>query len=121
MTREAVTRQFFIDFLENLGDKSKRHEYAHDFYDDEEANVILADMFFAGQLELKWNLESHTLMLKPRIVIQCEGELKSALEKYGRIWARSSKFRKHNVLSVVFNDVLGLFVRVRKKKERDSR
>jgi len=81
MTREAVTRQFFIDFLENLGDNSGRHEQACDFYDEEDANMILVDMFFAGQLELKWNSETHKLMIKPCMVIQYGNKHKLALKR----------------------------------------
>jgi len=65
MTKEAVVRQFFMDFVENLG---------YDFdgweeFEDEECNMIIADLFFAGKLEIKWNPNKHSLMLKPEIVI----------------------------------------------------
>lgn len=65
MTKEAVVRQFFMDLMENLG----YHVDERKEFEDEENNLILADLFFAGKLELKWNPERHSLMLKPEIVI----------------------------------------------------
>ncbi|MCW3985151.1 MAG: hypothetical protein NWE91_01910 [Candidatus Bathyarchaeota archaeon] len=65
MTKEAVIRQFFSDFIENLGCKVNGYEE----FDEEECNMILTDLFFAGRLEIKWNPKAHTLMLKPKIVI----------------------------------------------------
>jgi len=65
MTREAVARQFFMDFLENLG-------YPVDSYkefEEEECNMILTDLFFDGRLEVKWNPKTGNLMLKPEITI----------------------------------------------------
>jgi len=61
MTKEAVVRQFFIDFLENLG----HHVNDYEEFEEEECNTILADLFFAGKLEIKWNTHDETLMLKP--------------------------------------------------------
>ena len=54
-----------MDLLENLGyHVDPRKEFV-----DEENNMILADLFFDGKLELKWNPELHSLMLKPEIEI----------------------------------------------------
>ncbi|MGB9134711.1 MAG: hypothetical protein WCC63_03885 [Candidatus Bathyarchaeia archaeon] len=65
MTKEAVVRQFFMDFVENLGYQvDERKEF-----EDEESNMILTDLFFAGKLEMKWNPKKHSLMLKPKITI----------------------------------------------------
>jgi hypothetical protein len=65
MTKEAVVRQFFMDFVENLG----YHVDERNEFEDEESNMILTDLFFAGKLEMKWNPKKHSLMLKPEIVI----------------------------------------------------
>lgn len=61
MTREAVARQFFTDFIENLGD-DYICEYA-ETCSDEECNWIIADYFFSGMLKIYWNPEKHRLML----------------------------------------------------------
>ena len=60
MTKEAIARQHFMDFLENLGDR----EYGYEEYSEEESDWILTDLFFSGLLVVKWNPEKHTLMLK---------------------------------------------------------
>lgn len=49
MTKDAVVRQFFLDFLENLGEYVDECEE----HDAEECNQILADLFFDGRLEIK--------------------------------------------------------------------
>lgn len=59
MTKEYVARQFFWDFMENLGDNYKND----DEQDVEEANFILADWFFSGLLEIKWDPEKHKLIV----------------------------------------------------------
>jgi hypothetical protein len=64
MTKEAIARQFFMDFLENLGERVDCYEE----FEEEECNMILTDLFFAGQLEVGWNPETNTLMLKPAII-----------------------------------------------------
>lgn len=68
MTTEAIARQYFIDFLENLGCHVKGYEE----FDEEESAMILADLFFAGRLEIKWNPEKDTLMVKPEMIIKIE-------------------------------------------------
>ena len=65
MTKEAVARQFFMDLMENLG----YHIDPRREFEEEENNMILTDLFFDGKLELKWNPELHSLMLKPEITI----------------------------------------------------
>ena len=65
MTKEAVVRQFFMDLMENLG----YHVDEREEFEDEECNMILTDLFFAGKLEMKWNPKKHSLMLKPEMVI----------------------------------------------------
>lgn len=80
MTKEAVVRQFFMDFIENLGD----HVDEKKEFEDEECNMILTDLFFAGKLEMKWNPKRHSLMLKPEIVIRTrEPKSKSNTESTG--------------------------------------
>lgn len=64
MTKKAVARQFFRDFIENLGDNVNSEEKF-----EEESTMIITEMFFAGQLELKWNPKTDTLMFKPTFVI----------------------------------------------------
>jgi hypothetical protein len=61
-TKEAVVRQYFRDFLENLGDC----EFDDDFdeLNDEESNQIISDAFFSGGLMISWSVKQHTLMLK---------------------------------------------------------
>lgn len=55
MTKEAVARQYFIDFVENLGEDYEYDcEYDQD-REEEEATLILADLFFSGLLEIKWD------------------------------------------------------------------
>ncbi|MGD0496195.1 MAG: hypothetical protein ABSB28_09190 [Candidatus Bathyarchaeia archaeon] len=46
MSKEAVARQFFLDFIENLGSEYE-DEYNQE-HDEEEANLILTDLFFSG-------------------------------------------------------------------------
>ena len=61
MTKEAVTRHFFLDFLENLGD----YEYDPDKgFAGEEGNMIIADFFFAGMMKLRWDPKKHMLRLE---------------------------------------------------------
>jgi uncharacterized protein YqkB len=36
--------------------------------------MILTDLFFDGKLELKWNPEEHSLMLKPEAVINVRAQ-----------------------------------------------
>lgn len=62
MTKEAIARQFFRDFLENLG--GYRYIDDLDEYDEEESNQIITDVFFSGGLTMKWDPKKHTLMLK---------------------------------------------------------
>jgi len=59
MTKESVARQFFWDFLENLGD-CPSHD---DEQTAEEANFILADWFFSGMLEIKWDPKKQNRIL----------------------------------------------------------
>ena len=49
MSKDAVVRQFFLDFLENLGD----HVGECQEYDEEERIQILADLFFDSRLHTK--------------------------------------------------------------------
>ena len=63
MSKEAIARQFFMDLIGNLGEQVDCFE---DF-EEEECNVILTNLFFDGQLEMKWNPETDTLMLKPTV------------------------------------------------------
>ena len=65
MIEEVVIRQYFLDFLENLG----HHVGNHEEYDEEECNQIIADLFFAGELEIKWNPQKRKLMLRPTKMI----------------------------------------------------
>jgi len=51
VTKEAVVRQFFIDFIENLG------ESLDDDYCQGEITLIPAELFFSGSLEIKWDPE----------------------------------------------------------------
>ena len=60
MTKEAVARQYFRDFLENLGD----HEHSCEEYCEEESNQIITETFFSGELIVRWDPSRHTLMLK---------------------------------------------------------
>lgn len=60
MTKETVAKQFFMDFIENLGD----YEYEHDqSFGEEEANSILTDLFFSGLMGIKWDSKEHKLIL----------------------------------------------------------
>jgi hypothetical protein len=61
-TKEAVVRQYFRDFLENLGDC----EFDDDFdeWTEEEGNQMISDAFFSGGLMIGWSVKQHTLMLK---------------------------------------------------------
>ena len=68
--RTVVTRQFFMDFLENLGEQVIDYEQLEE---EEECNQIIADLFFAGQMELKWNPETEKLMLKPTMILDISG------------------------------------------------
>jgi hypothetical protein len=70
MSKDAIVRQFFLDFLENLGD----HVDECEELDEEECTQILADLFFDGRLEIKWNAEAKKLMLKPTIVLEIENK-----------------------------------------------
>jgi hypothetical protein len=70
MSKDSVVRQFFLDLLENLGDHIDEYETR----DEEERNQILADLFFYGRLEIKWNAETKKLMLKPTIVLEIESK-----------------------------------------------
>ena len=65
MTKEAVVRQFFMDLLDNLG----YHVDPRREFEEEESSMILTDLFFDGKLELKWNPDLHSLMLKPELTI----------------------------------------------------
>ena len=61
MPKEAVARQFFTDFLENLGD----YEYdPHEGFGHEESHMIIAGFFFAGQMKLRWDPKRHVLVLE---------------------------------------------------------
>jgi hypothetical protein len=63
MTKEAVVKQFLWDLLENSGeDYDREGDFTN--YDKEEANWILADLFFAGLLEIAWNPKTKTLLLE---------------------------------------------------------
>ena len=80
MSKDAVVRQFFLDFIENLGDPVDEYQE----HDSEECNQILTDMFFDGRLEIKWNVKSKNLMLKPIFVLNVkdqEGMIMRALQK----------------------------------------
>lgn len=57
MTKEDVAKQFFWDFLENLGDSSDDERV------EEEANFVLTDLFFSGLLKVEWNPKTHSLGL----------------------------------------------------------
>ena len=61
MTREAVVRQFFLDFIENLGTEHEDEDITP--YVEEEASLVLTDLFFSGLLKLEWNAKKHTLRL----------------------------------------------------------
>lgn len=74
MSKEAVVKQFFMDFIENLGENIDEYEE----YDQEECNQILANMFFASNLEIKWNSKTERLMLKPTFVL----DIKRGDKKY---------------------------------------
>ena len=78
MSKDAVVRQFFLDFLENLGD----HVGECEERDDEERNQILADLFFDGRLEIKWNAETGKLMLKPTIVLDIEHKERTSKQSW---------------------------------------
>jgi hypothetical protein len=68
MSIEATTRQYFRDFLENLGD----HEYGYEEYSEEEGDQIITAAFFFGGLIIRWNPKKHTLMLK--IITKKDGD-----------------------------------------------
>jgi hypothetical protein len=74
LSKEAVVKQFFMDFIENLGENIDEYEE----YDQEECNQILANMFFASNLEIKWNSKTERLMLKPTFVL----DIKRGDKKY---------------------------------------
>jgi hypothetical protein len=59
LAKEAVARQYFMDFIENLGESFEDDVQL----DDEEANLTLTDLFFSGELELKLSPHEHTLLL----------------------------------------------------------
>lgn len=73
MAKSAVARQFFIDFIENLGD----HVDVEEEFEEEESIMILTDLFFGGELAIMWNPETDTLMLKPTT----EGKFKELCEE----------------------------------------
>ena len=56
MSKETVAKQFFTDFLENLGDNSD----VEDEMNAEEANFMLTDLFFAGLLDVGWDPKKNT-------------------------------------------------------------
>jgi len=62
MTKEAVARQFFMDFIENLGE-SYEDNYDQD-HNEEEANLILTDLSFSGLLEVERDPKKRTLLLQ---------------------------------------------------------
>jgi hypothetical protein len=64
VSKEAVARQFFLDFIENLG--SEYEDECNQDYIEEEANLILADLFFSGLLKIEWNPRKHVLRLNFR-------------------------------------------------------
>ncbi|MGB8779887.1 MAG: hypothetical protein WCD81_04470 [Candidatus Bathyarchaeia archaeon] len=64
MSKEAVARQFFLDFIENLGSEYE-DEYNQEHI-EEEANLILTDLFFSGLLKIEWNPRKHVLRLNFR-------------------------------------------------------
>jgi len=64
MSKEAVARQVFLYFIENLGSEIE-DEYDQE-YDEEEANLILTDLFFSGLLKIEWNPRKHVLRLNFR-------------------------------------------------------
>ncbi|MGA3193113.1 MAG: hypothetical protein ABSD73_11490 [Candidatus Bathyarchaeia archaeon] len=64
MSKEAVARQFFLDFTENLGSEYE-DEYNQEHI-EEEANLILTDLFFSGLLKIEWNPRKHVLRLNFR-------------------------------------------------------
>jgi len=64
MTIEAVARQYFMDFLENLGDcEYGGEEYVDEEYIEEQSNQIIADDFFSGELVIGWDTKEHELIL----------------------------------------------------------
>lgn len=63
MTKEAIARQYFMDFLDCLYE----YDVDYDEYSEEEFLRIVVDLFFAGDLKIKWNSDKHTLMLKPLV------------------------------------------------------
>jgi hypothetical protein len=64
VSKEAVARQFFLDFIENLG--SEYEDQYNQEHDEEEANLILTDLFFSGLLKIEWNPRKHVLRLNFR-------------------------------------------------------
>ena len=62
MTKEAVARQFFSDFLENLGNECECEQGQP--WLGEEFNMILISQFFSGNLEIRWNCQRHSLMFR---------------------------------------------------------
>jgi hypothetical protein len=64
MSKEAVVRQFFLDFIENLG--SEYEDENNQEHIEEEANLILTDLFFSGLLKIEWNPRKHALRLNFR-------------------------------------------------------
>ena len=63
-SKEAVARQFFLDFIENLG--SEYEDENNQECSEEEANLILTDLFFSGLLKIEWNPRKHVLRLNFR-------------------------------------------------------
>jgi hypothetical protein len=60
VTKEAVARQFFIDFVENSGDTE---EDPHEEYPSEESLLVVTDWFFSGLMEIGWNPRKHMLVI----------------------------------------------------------
>jgi len=61
MTKEAVARQFFYDFIENSGAECECGQ--DQVWSEEECNMILTSCFFSGRLEISWNRRKHSLIL----------------------------------------------------------
>lgn len=72
LTKEAVARQFFHDFMENLGSEYECEQ--GQFWQDEECNMILINEFFSGTLEIRWDPQEHSLMFRSTYSAQTYGE-----------------------------------------------
>ena len=66
MSREAVARQYFRDFIENTNFEQVD---IRDGFNNVEATEMIVDLFFSGKMELKWNPKKHQLMLKAHDVV----------------------------------------------------